>query len=161
MIRPTYYKAQRFFPDKEFEVFSKILGKAEIVSYDAGLNLSVTIPFINEVDSLDLLLQTSLKPDEQIIAYYKNPLENHVSYLSEAGFEFCGYDLSEEQTGFSAITNCGGGFEDAIPYSKLNKYGLIQDYDEAFRIGDLLYELYGDDPHANCEIYELWRLVSK
>jgi len=159
MTDPIYYRVKRFFPDKEYETFSKIFGKAEIVSYDASLMVESCTDSKEEVEDLHLLLQTPLKSDEQIIAYYKNPTISssfHKHCMLVEGFEFCGYDLSEDCTKISAVTNCGGWFETAIPYSKLNAFGLIDEYDEAFRIRDLLAELY-DDPHAYCEVYELWR----
>ena len=157
MTEPIYYKAERFYPDKKYEDFSKIFNRAEIVSYDVGLTVSNATKFIGEVSDWKLLLQTPLEPDEQIIAYYKNPTESHEFHILDDGFVFCGYDLSEELTEISAITNCGGGFEAAIPYSELNTFGLLAEYDKAFLVRDLLNELYPGEEHAYCEVYELWR----
>ena len=66
-----------------------------------------------------------LKHNEQIIAYFMNPIESHEFHKLDDRFEFCGYDLSEEMTAISAITNCNKIFDKAIPYEELNKFGLM------------------------------------
>jgi len=141
MDKPFFYIAERFFLDENYEEFSKILGRAEIVTYDTML----------------CTVKSEHGLSEQIIAYYKNPTKSHEYHTLDDGFEFCGYDLSEESTMISAITNCGGMFGDAIPYEKLNKFGLIAEYSEAFAIRKLLDELYPQESHAECDVYELWR----
>jgi len=170
MGEPIFYKAERFFPDKKYEEFSKIFNKAELVTYDVCLcgvihdeNLLEEIELAGryvrgvKTKSWQSLLKTPLSVGEQIIAYYKNPIESYEHHKMESDFEFCGYDLSEEMTGISALTNCGELFSGAIPYEELNKFGLISEYCEAFRIRKLLENLYPDEPHAECEVYELWR----
>ena len=164
-MKPIYYKAERFFPTKEYERNSKIRDRAEIVSYDILCNIICTHDLINdseffgEVSDLKILLQTPMKSNEQVIAYYKNPTESYENHTFDKRFEFCGYDLSEEMTRISAVTNCCGGFDKAIPYGELNKFGLIDDYNKAILIQKKLDELYPDECHACCEIYELWRTL--
>jgi len=163
MNEPIFYKAERFFPNQKYEEFSKILNRAEIVTYDMCLcgaiheDNGIAGGYAGEVKSLQTLLKIPLRTSMQIIAYYKNPTESYEHHRLENDFEFCGYDLSEEMTGISAITNCGGAFGEAIPYEKLNKFGLLSEYQETFRIRMLLDELYPDEEHAACEVYELWR----
>jgi hypothetical protein len=164
MTDPIFYIAKRFFPVEEYERFSKIVNRAEIVTYDVMLceivdeyGLSGSSPYAGEVDDLGILLQIPIKEDEQIIAYFENPTESHVLHTFDVYFEFCGYDLSEKLTGISAVTNCGGMFDKAISYEKLNKYGLIDDYEAVLLTRKLLDGLYPDESHAECEIYEIWR----
>ena len=167
MTKPLFYIAERFFPDNNFEDFSKIFGKSEIVTYDTtlcGVNsthgLYGVSQYAGEVDDWKELLNIHIGENEQIIAYYKNPTESYEHHILDNCFEFCGYDLSEELTMISAITNCGTMFGKAIPYGKLNAFGLIGEYNEAFLVRKLLTELYPDESHAGCEIYELWRRLS-
>jgi len=168
MDEPIFYKAERFFPNEKYEEFSKIHGRVEIVTHDCCLcrviidehlfgDMEIESIYAGEVKSIEKLLKSPLGESEQIIAYYKNPIENHTHHKLKDGFEFCGYDLSEEMTHISAITNCDDFFDKAIPYEKLNKFGLICEHQEALRIRELLGELYPDEEHAECEVYELWR----
>src|SRR3954468_4987036 len=46
-------------------------------------------------------------PRKNIFGLYRNPV-NHISQSPADGFVFVGYDLIEEQTQVSALTNCGG-----------------------------------------------------
>ena len=163
MDEPIFYKAKRFFPNKQYEEFSKIFNRAEIVTYDICLCENLTNAFdsfgiyVEGIRTWQPLLQTPLNPDEQIIAYYKNPTVNYEHRRLESNFEFCGYDLAEDFTGISALTNCGNLFDRAISYEVLNKFGIINDYHEAFQVRKLLSDFYPDECHAQCEVYELWR----
>jgi hypothetical protein len=153
---PMYVLAKRFFlKDNDFyEKKSQITGRHEIVSFDCSLcNID---EFWNNDDNL-MLLEYPLDYDEQIIAYFKNPAEDHSLRKLEKSFEFCGYDLSEEQTLISAITNCGSLFENTIPLSMLNKFGLFDSHVEVFKMQKVLRERFPDEEHAWCEVYELWR----
>ena len=76
--------------------------------------------------------------------------------LSHQGFVFCGYDLVEEWSGISAITNCGGDFQ-SIRYDNLTEYGLIPSFKEAVLTQLALVQEDPLDPHADCEIFEIWR----
>lgn len=150
-----YVSCERFYPTKEYEEFSPVRGKKEIVSYDCGL-----MPPFNICYSLnDAERKVAGIKDGQIIAAYQNPPQNFAINIGN-GFEFCGFDLSEEQTNISAITNCNG-FEATIDYANLNDYGLISDYEVAKLTREKLEEKFPDECHACCEIYALWRKISK
>ncbi|MCL2812482.1 MAG: hypothetical protein FWD25_11435 [Clostridia bacterium] len=164
-MKPIYIKAERFFPISEYEEFSRITGRNEIVTFDVclcpiivdeGIHYEV---YEDEAPDYTLLLKAALKPDEQIIAYFVNPTEDYHFHVLDDGFEFCGYDLSEEMTGISAITNCGGGFDTAISYDQLNKFGLLNDFFQAYEVRDKLENQFPEDDHAFCEVYELWRML--
>jgi len=164
MTEPFFYIAERYFPNEDYGQFSKIFGRAEIVTYDTILcklisehGLCGKSQYAGEVDNWKELLHIATKERRQIIAYYKNPTESREYHVLDESFEFCGYDLSEELTMISAITNCGGMFDKAIPYKKLNAFGLIDEYSEAFAVRNLLDELYPEESHADCKVYELWR----
>jgi len=53
--------------------------------------------------------------------------------LADKRFKFMGYDLIEEFTRISALTNCGG-FPKAFLNNDLNKSGLIKSYEQAILI---------------------------
>lgn len=162
-----YYKAKRFFPTEKYEEKSRIVGRKEIVSYDSMLcsvicdqDTTGDAEFVGEVFDWKSLLQVPIEREEQIIAYWKNPAKSKEHHELDVGFEFCGYDLSEEMTQISALTNCGGMFEKVISYSDLNKFGLIDEYEKAFFVRELLDKVYPNESHAGCEVYELWRRLS-
>jgi hypothetical protein len=98
----------------------------------------------------------ALNTGEQIIVFFKNPSESYENRNID-GFEFCGYDLCEVAT--SAITDCFGIFDDVIPFSELNKFGLINDGEKAYQVCKLLKTNYPYEHHADCEVYELWRRI--
>lgn len=146
---PLYYVAERFFPSQEYVDFSLLTARSEIVTYDIGLCCEIT------QQNYDIP-QVTLKNDEQIIAVFKNPTKTTKRKLGKE-FEFCGYDLSEEQTMISAITNCGALFDHTIDIEDLNKYGLYSSLKKASSMKEFLKEKYPEEPHAHCEIYEVWR----
>jgi hypothetical protein len=70
---------------------------------------------------------------------------------------FVGYDLIEEQTQISALTNCGG-FPETFCNDELNQYGLVTSFTRALEIQRLLPECNPEEHHARCEMYAIWRL---
>ncbi len=155
LLRPTwvnlrYLGSDRFFPNDEFKApFRGKMNCDEIVSFDCCLL------DMYEIESLD----SPLRPDtQQIVAVILRPNLEPVEYMEKRGFIFCGYDLVEEDTLISAITNCEGGFA-SIPYDKLTEFGLLPTYRDAVLTQLALVE---EDPyelhaHAYCMICEVWR----
>jgi hypothetical protein len=92
-----------------------------------------------------------------ILGLYRNP-GAHIFNAPATDFVFLGYDLIEDQTQISALTNCGG-FPASFSNDELNRYGLVQEFDRAKEIGKTLVEQNPEDPHADCELYAIWRLV--
>ena len=125
----SYYRVVRFYP-KEYKNFHKIHHGNEIVSFDVGLFPEIGQNAIGAVND-QTLLEKPLSRQEQIIACHKNPTEERLPHSLNHNFTFCGYDLVEDFSGISAITNCDGGFKKVIPYDKLNRFGLIDDFDSA------------------------------
>ena len=95
-----------------------------------------------------------------ILGLYRNP-DHHIDTAPSTGaFVFIGYDLIEEPTQISALTNCGG-FPETFSNDELNKYGLITEFTRACEVRRLLPERNPEEPHAECEMYAIWRLTEK
>jgi len=91
-----------------------------------------------------------------ILGLYRNP-DTHLEMPPGPGFMFCGYDLIEEMTQISAINNCGG-FPETFQNCELNQFGLIGNFVRASEVRRLLQINNPQGPHANCELYAIWRL---
>jgi len=155
LLRPTwvdvrYFGSDRFFPDDRFkEIPSGKMSCDEIVSFDCGLL------DMYELESLD----SALRPDtQQIVAVILRPDIDPIENMATKGFIFCGYDLVDESTAISAITNCGGEFT-SIPYEKLTEFGLLPTYKDAVLTQLALVKENPDEPHAYCMICEIWRKI--
>ena len=153
LLRPIwvdlrYFGADRFFPSDRFKTsIQHKINCEEIVSFDCCLL------DMYEIESPDAPLRRNT---QQIVAVILRPDLDPVKYMERRGFTFCGYDLVEEATTISAITNCGGGFV-SIPYEKLTEYGLLPTYKDAVLTQLALVEEAPDDSHAYCVICEVWR----
>ena len=152
--------------------WAKIPQLKEVVSLDGILCPHLVRDFIDEdwqhnvqenyrlnyfYDLNYLLGRISGVKRRNVLGLYRNP-ETHISEPPGAGdFKFAGYDLIDEETQISALTNCGG-FPLAFSNDELSCYGLISDYTHACRIRERLINQYPNDPHADCELYAIWRL---
>lgn len=96
--------------------------------------------------------------DKQLLALYHEPDFECREVDPEGKFEFCGYDLVEDNTGISALVNCGG-FEEAFSSDDLSEVGLISSYERAREIQALLTEFYPDENHAYCDLWAIWRFI--
>ena len=67
-----------------------------------------------------------------------------------------GFELIEEATSISALTNCGG-FEGAFVPRDLTECGLVYTASRAYEIRQTLLALYPNDPHADCVVWAVWR----
>jgi hypothetical protein len=72
------------------------------------------------------------------------------------GFEWLGFDLIEESTSISAVTNCGG-FDGGFSNRDLNACGLVPDLERTRQIRGRLLALYPEEPHADCAVWAIWR----
>lgn len=75
-------------------------------------------------------------------------------------FKFLGYDLIEEGSGVSALTNCGG-FSAAFENNMLNSVGLLPTYAQAKIVQKSLHLHYPDEIHAFCDMWAIWRMHTK
>jgi hypothetical protein len=105
-----------------------------------------------------LLKRVSGFPVRNILGVLENPGSHLEKFPNPNGFEFLGYDLVENSTRISALTNCGG-FPNSFSNEELNRFGLISNFERAATIKRTLKELNPDEPHANCELYAIWRLI--
>ena len=155
LLRPIwvdlrYFGADRFFPNDRFKApIQHKIDCEEIVSFDCCLL------DMYEIESPDAALR---RGTQQIVAVILRPDLDPVEYMERRGFAFCGYDLVEEETTVSAITNCDGKFA-SIPYEKLTEYGLLPTYKDAVLTQLALVEEAPEENHAYCMICEVWRKI--
>jgi len=177
MTAPLFIATERFDPSdgekwQKYCDWAKIPGLVEVVSLDSMLckrlinkiqdedwlhivNENFRLAYFYDLDYLMQRVQDI--PRKSILGLYRNP-ELHIEVAPGPGvFGFVGYDLIEEQTQISALTNCGG-FPDVFGNDELNHFGLIYSFTRACEVRRLLARSYPEDPHADCELYALWRL---
>ena len=177
MTTPLFIAAERFDPThgekwRKYYEWAKIPALAEVVSLDTLLCRHIIKEFLDEdwqhivcedfrLDyflHLDYLKQRIQGvPRRNVLGLYRNP-EARITVAPASGdFCFVGYDLIDEETQISALTNCGG-FPDVFRNDELNRFGLIDGFGRAREVRRLLAECYPDEAHARCEMYALWRL---
>jgi hypothetical protein len=140
-----------------------------------GLDCSLCPSVISELSSVDrdhivyaehlfavfddqryLLSRCPLTERSQLLAVSREASVDDVHAFQPKGFTFKGYDLIEEATCISALTNCGG-FERVFSPRELSNEGLIRDHKRAYTVRDLLHNEYPDEPHADCQVWAIWR----
>ena len=67
-----------------------------------------------------------------------------------------GYDLIDVMGGVSTLSNCGG-FPLAFDNGELNRVGLLAALDRAHAVRAALRSNYPDEPHANCDVWAIFR----
>jgi hypothetical protein len=177
MTTPLFIAVESFDPSdgekwKGYCDWAKIPGLVEVVSLDAMLCRHLISEFQDEdwrhnvkedfrLDyfyDLDYLLQRVKDiPRRNVLGLYRNPEVHVAAAPAPGGFGFVGYDLIEEQTQISALTNCGG-FPDVFRNDELNRFGLIESFALAYEVRQWLSQRHPEEPHAQCELYALWRL---
>lgn len=148
---PKFYLCERFFTDEKYKIFSK-LPIDEVVSVDIGLFPTCERILLNEETSKTQTLASGF----QILKVCC--VENEETFIETHldGFDFCGFDLAEYFE-ISALTNCGGFFNDVFTYKDLNSLGLLPDFSSARKIQADLVNRYPDEEHADCLIFAIWR----
>jgi len=73
-------------------------------------------------------------------------------------FDFQGYDLIGEGD-ISAISNCGG-FDEAFQSSDVSPVGLFESYAFARAAQKRLRQHYPSEPHADCDLWAIWKMKS-
>ncbi|RRH95804.1 hypothetical protein EH240_24025 [Mesorhizobium tamadayense] len=122
-----------------------------IVNEDFMLNFFVDLEFL-----LSELTDTSKL---NILGVIRRPSADVRSFGWE-GFTFMGYDLLDKDVDISALTNCGG-FPDVFANAELSPVGLIDDFDRAVEIRDLLYKTHPEERHADCDVWAIFRRQDK
>lgn len=178
MLKPLFIAVRCFDPSdgdkwRKYCQWAKIPGLTEVISLDSLLCPRVITEFqpedwdhiVNEDFRLNyfydfeyLMRRVAGAPRKQILGVYRNPIA-HIDLPPAAGdFTFIGYDLIEEQTQISALTNCGG-FPDSFSNAELNRHGLIDTFTRAAEVRRHLAKQHPEEHHAQCELYAIWRLA--
>lgn len=108
---------------------------------------------------LDYLLAKAAGDDRaEVLSLVRDPTEAEVDSFDDTRFEFLRFDLVETPMGISALVNCGG-FDRSFSPADLSACGLIADLARARAVQRSLLEEYPDEPHADCELWAIWRMV--
>lgn len=165
---------ETFIPTNKYLEWSKLFQVEEVVSLDSSLCPRI-IKDLDEddrgyqqehwgtycdiINNLDWLLhKTRNVEDKQILAVVKEPESDCSVAIHLEGFQFCGYDLVEDFTRISALTNCGG-FDKVFSACEISRYGLIEAFERAKEIQLQLQLHYPDEEHANCTLWAIWKMV--
>ena len=98
-------------------------------------------------------------PEYNLLAVVREPDEtSRKDKLDD--FEFIGYDLVDREMFASALTNCGG-FDESFKPEDLNQYGLLEERNNAYSIREKLAINNPDEHHADCWVFEVWRMKNK
>ena len=176
---PVCYTAvERFSPNsgdswRKFIEWSGLTQLREVVSLDGILCPSVLGDLTDEdwehnvhehfliglfLDLDYVLSKLDSEAMVNVLALMRNPIAAEVGSFNDPRFEFHGFDLVELRTGISALVNCGG-FERAFAPSDLSNFGLIIDHAKGLYVQDRLRAEYPDEPHADCELWAIWRMT--
>ncbi|URZ08615.1 hypothetical protein [Clostridium felsineum] len=110
------------------------------------------------LNNLNVLLKNvDNREEKQILAVVRKPKYDCSNVLLDKRFKFYGYDLIEDSTRISALTNCGR-FDKAFSSNDISEFGLIKEYKKAKEIQSLLLENYPDEEHVDCVLWVIWRM---
>jgi hypothetical protein len=118
-----------------------------IVNEDWMLDFFVDLEFL-----LSELADTN---DLNILGAIRRPSED-VRSLGWNGFTFMGYDLLDKNVSISALSNCGG-FPDVFANAELSNVGLLDNFNRAVAIRDLLHKTHPEERHADCHLWAVFR----
>ncbi len=96
------------------------------------------------------------EPQLNILAILQRPLAEELDGSAPLGFGFLGFDVLDVRGDVSALTNCGG-FDDVFARAELSRLGLLTDLKRANEIRRGLREAYPSEPHAECDVWAIWR----
>lgn len=165
-----FVAVETFYPRQNYINWSRLFQVEQVVSIDCMLCPRVfeysDKEFCHYVwlghyfvyRDLDWLLsKLDNKTDMQILALIREPEMDCRAYVNDERLKFYGYNLLEDGTSISALTNCGG-FDDVFLPSEISKFGLIEDYEKAKHIQTKLKENYPNEAHAHCALWAIWRM---
>ena len=118
-----------------------------IVNEDNMLNFFLDLDF--------LLSELASTGDLNILGVIRRPTVD-VRSLDWDGFTFMGYELLDKEVSISPLTNCGG-FPDVFANTELSSVGLLDDFDRAAEIRDLLHKMHPGEHHADCDLWAVFR----
>jgi hypothetical protein len=169
-----YIATERFDPGRgadwnEYISWSGLTQLCEVVSLDSILCPKVIdeiLPedwhhIVNEDFMLDyftdldyLIQRVGVLEGRNLLCVYKNPGPDQNP--SESRFALEGYDLIDVMGGVSSLSNCGG-FPLAFENRELNRVGLLPTLDRANAVRAALMSNYPAEPHANCDVWAIYR----
>lgn len=156
---------------KKFIEWSKLSQLREVIGLDCSLcpamikeaseedwNHIVTEVFIGFYfrDREYLTNRTKNKINKNLLAVVLEPDSDDQARKIRGG-HFLGYELIERESGISALTNCSG-FPESFENQELNEFGLIPEYLRAKQVQTALLINNPDEPHANTELWAIWKL---
>jgi hypothetical protein len=173
---PLYIATERFGPHdpawQRYLEWSSLHQLTELVSLDSILCKPIIDELIDEdwahvvnedfmtgfFTDLDYLVtRTGPLRELNLLCVYRNPATHpRIPPNGLFNFSFEGYDLVEVGGGVSALTNCGG-FPKAFTNGELSEHGLLRSLYRATEIQRALREVYPEEPHALCDIWEIFR----
>jgi hypothetical protein len=173
-MTPWFIATEQFTPEDEswngFIQWSGLTQLKELVSLDSALCPTI-LPtpkteywphIVNEDYMLNFFLNFDFLIEQikniekkNVLCVFRNPQQMPTA-PSAANFKFVGYDLLEVNVGISALTNCGG-FPGVFANAELSEVGLLTDFDRANEVQALLRSLHPNDPHANCDLWAIFR----
>ena len=173
MMNIGFIAVESFVPTPKYIEWSRLFQLRELVSFDCALCPRIIkeheyteddYKHIGWFESISyfkdlkwLINRVGEIEDKQILAITMEPVFECKNLVIDDRFKFYGYDLIEESTCISALTNCGG-FDDVFLPNELTEYGLIHEINRAKEIQAKLSDRYPDEPHAQCELWAIWRM---
>jgi hypothetical protein len=177
LVGPLYITTERFDPGRgadwtDYISWSGLTQLREVVSLDSILCPKVIdeiLPedwhhIVNEDFMLDyftdleyLIQRVGVLDGRNLLCLYKNP--DYEQNPSDSRFALEGYDLIDVMGGVSALSNCRG-FPLAFENGELNRVGLLPTLDRAVAVRARLMSNYPAEPHANCDVWAIFRLRS-
>ena len=118
-----------------------------IVQQDGCLHFFTDLAFLRQ--------QVAHIDGGRILCVYGNPESPPVLPAELNGFKPIGYDLVDDQTGISALSNCGG-WPGVLANSELSPKGLIETHERALQLLELLARQYPKEPHAHCDVWAIF-----
>lgn len=177
------YLTKRLYLDNDFESFTGIIGRKEIITADGPYGGHIKDIFMYDDRWGQYLMkpaniysqegalcwdyttkaeisqlvndEKSLLKDDQTLLYYEMFTGDNIN--GQIDFEFCGYDLMDDMFDISAITGCGDLNEKFL--HKFNRYGLLDNLQDAIEAQKHLFIDFPNEYHAHCNIYGLWRYI--
>ncbi|MCE7040357.1 hypothetical protein [Dyadobacter sp. CY312] len=153
--------------------WSKLTHLTELVSLDGMLNEILVESDYDNAEDWDFIhvvgqYQTGFFTTEEYVLR-KLKTKNRFNFLAVTiepdqdcknihieNFVFVGYELLDQDFGISALTNCGG-FDETFSPKEINKYGLIDDFENAYSIKKQLLINNPAEHHADTNVIAVWR----
>ena len=133
----------------------RLLNKIEDEDWSHIVNEDFHFSYFGDLDYL--LKRVANIPRRNILGLYRNPNAPVQTPPAAGDFVFLGYELIEDQTQISALTNCGG-FPESFTNDELNQFGLLKSFARACEIQRHLAKFNPEEHHAQCKRYAIWRL---